>query len=96
MLKRFFNYFKRLRYKCTETYYIKAEYVYKKEVQDFLNYRRNILDKINCKFELITDFEFTLGDDEIGKVILTHPKCSVTSNAVLALRNGEIFWIFID
>lgn len=96
MLKRIFNYFKRLRYKCTETYYIKSEYVNYKEVMEFLNYRRNVLDKINCNFELIFDLELELGADEIGKVKLTHPKYNVTSNAVLGLRNGIVFWRFVD
>lgn len=96
MLKRFFNYFKRLRYRCTETYYIKTEYMFNKKVQEFLDYRKDVLEKINCKFELIMLKELELGAEEIGKVKLTHPKYKVTSNAVLALKNGMVFWKFVD
>lgn len=96
MLKRFFNYFKRLRYRCTETYYIKTEYMFNKKVQEFLDYRKDVLEKINCKFELIYDLELELGAEEIGKVKLTHPKYNVTSNAVLALKKGMVFWKFVD
>ena len=96
MLKRFFNYFKPLRYRCTETYYIKTEYMFNKEVQEFLDYRKDILEKINCKFELIMLKDLELDTEEIGKVKLEHPKYKVTSNAILGLRNGMVFWKFVD